>query len=85
MQTCRRLVLAVTVTGRVGVVLLTLAVSGCGEATSPKAQVKGKVTLNGEPVKGGTILVAPLTSSGEAASGRSSVRWDVHAEHAAAR
>lgn len=51
------------------ILLLALAISGCGETTSEKAQVKGKVTLNGEPVKGGTILLAPLSASGETASG----------------
>lgn len=55
--------------GQVAVALVTLAVSGCGAAATPKAQVKGKVTVNGAPVKGGTILLAPLTASGEAASG----------------
>ncbi len=42
---------------------LTIA-SGCGTGAPPKAQAKGKVTFNGEPVKGGTITFAPFAGSG---------------------
>jgi hypothetical protein len=53
----------------VGLALATVLSSGCGEAAPPKAQVKGKVTLNGDPVKGGKITFAPLTGSGYMATG----------------
>lgn len=52
-----------------GISLAVAALTGCGEAATSKAQVKGKVTVNGEPVKGGTIVIAPAIGSGELASG----------------
>jgi hypothetical protein len=52
-----------------GTVLVVFTISGCGDSTTDKGQVKGKVILNGQPVKGGTIVLAPLAASGETASG----------------
>ena len=53
-----------------GTCLVATVLTGCGGTASvPTAEVKGKVTMNGAPVKGGTIVIAPLMGSGQMASG----------------
>src|SRR5688572_27539244 len=50
--------------------LLLMIGAGCGgEAKPPVAQVKGKVTFNGAPVKGGTITFSPYGGSGYTGTG----------------
>src|SRR5689334_17734513 len=40
------------------------AVAGCGPSKPPMAPVKGKVTLNGQPLKTGSILTVPEAGKG---------------------
>jgi hypothetical protein len=43
--------------------LLALAV-GCRSGTAPLAEVRGKVTYRGEPLRGGTVVFTPDASRG---------------------
>ena len=42
---------------------------GCGPAAPPQATVKGKVTVDGAAVNGGTVTFAPIGGGGKPASG----------------
>lgn len=45
---------------RAGILLAVLVVAGCGGNSGPeRAEVKGKVTFNGEPLPSGTISFIP--------------------------
>jgi len=46
----------------------TVAIVGCGGSGPARTPVAGKVTLNGQPVKGGSLTFAPVTSDPNAAS-----------------
>lgn len=55
---------------RIVIIAVLISMIGCGGATTRRATltVKGKVTLDGKPVEGGTILFEPKDGKGGAVS-----------------
>lgn len=54
--------MAVTMLGAVAMI------SGCGQSGPARSPVAGKVTLDGQPVKGGSLTFAPITTEANAPS-----------------
>lgn len=61
--------------GVIGVVASSALLMGCGGSDFSTADVSGTVTLNGQPVTGGTIMLTPIATGdsklpGKGAAGR---------------
>lgn len=63
------------VIGIIGVIASSTLLMGCGEGDFTTAPVSGTVTMNGQPVTGGTIMLTPIATGdskmpGKGAAGR---------------
>lgn len=55
------------------VVVLTFVMAGCSRAPFDTAPVEGTVTIDGQPLKGGKVVFAPIAEEGSAESGKSAI------------
>jgi hypothetical protein len=57
--------------GYIGAAIFALSLSGCGSATeSAGATARGTVTLDGQPLPGGVVLLVPSGGKGQGGSGQ---------------
>ena len=52
-----------------GLLILALVSTGCGPAKLPVVRITGKVTFEGKPVEGASVIFSPMDSEGRLASG----------------
>ena len=57
-------------------IFLPLLATGCGPGNLPTSKVTGKLTYNGQPVKGGTLNFVPVKEMTESRTGTAVVEAD---------